>query len=106
MDDENSEENEKDRLRRELHDALRSGAGPRAARYALAVLGGAIPIAGGVVSGGASAWSEQNDAYFKDFLKKWLQLQEDEIREIGTTLFEVISRLDHTDETVRQRIER
>ena len=34
-----------------------------------------------------------------------LKLQEDEIREIGITVLEVMARLDETDEEIRKRIE-
>lgn len=100
-----TEPDDKDKLRKELEGAMKSGAGPKAARYALAVLGGLIPFGGGLVSGAASAWSEEEQDYFKEILKKWLKLQEDEIREIGLTLYEVMIRIDQTDERVRERIE-
>lgn len=102
-DQENSDE--KEELRKELEKAIGGGAGPKAARFALAVLGGLIPLGGGVVGGAAGAWSEAEADYFRKILKRWLELQEEEIREIGVTLYEVMIRLDRADEKVRERIE-
>ncbi|MCG8313682.1 MAG: hypothetical protein MI976_10735 [Pseudomonadales bacterium] len=100
-----TEENEKDEIKKELEKAMQGGAGPKAARFALAVLGGLIPFAGGAAGGAAGAWSEAESEYFKKILAKWLELQEEEIKEIGLTLYEVMTRLDHNDETIQKRIE-
>ena len=78
--------------------------GPGIARFALACLGG-VPIVGGVFGAGAGAWSEAEQHRFQKLLAAWLKLQQDEIREIGTTLFEVMARLDTTDDHIRDRIE-
>src|SRR5688572_4813020 len=88
----------------ELNEVLEAGYGPKIARFALACLGG-IPAIGGVFGAGAGAWSEAEQERFKRILTAWLKLQEDEIREIGQTLLEVMSRLDSTDDQIRQRIE-
>lgn len=93
-----------EQLKRQLTDAMRHGAGPKAARFALACLG-AIPGVGGAIAGIAGTWSEQEQAEFNRIFEAWLKLQEDEIREIGLTLFEIMSRLDQTDENVRRRVE-
>jgi hypothetical protein len=90
---------------RELDEALKHGSGPRVARFALACIGGAIPIIGGAIGGAGSAWSEQEQSRANRIFAAWLKLQEDEIREIGTTIFEVMSRLDLEDERIRERIE-
>jgi len=95
----------KDEVRAELEKALSNGNGPKIARFALAILGGAIPFAGGLVSGAGSAWSEKENEHFQRILKAWLKLQEDEIEEIGQTLVEVMVRLDQQDENIRRRIE-
>src|SRR5205814_1736215 len=96
---------DKETLREELDAALARGAGPKIARFALACLSGAIPIAGGVISGAAGAWSEAEQDQFNKIFAAWLRLQEDEIKEIGRTLFEVFARIDQTDEKVRTRLE-
>lgn len=96
---------DKDEVRKELDSALSGGNGPKLARFALAVLSGAIPWVGGVVGGMGGAWSERDNERFQRTLRTWLKLQEDEITEIGQTLVEVMHRLDQQDERVQKRIE-
>lgn len=95
---------EKDKMKNELNDVLKSGVGPKTARFALALLSG-IPGAGGVFSASAGAWSEAEQERYKKIFASWLKLQEDEIREIGMTLMEVMIRLDQTDEKIQERIQ-
>ncbi len=95
---------DRNRLREELERVLKSGGGPKAMRFALAVLSGAIPWVGGIASGVAGAWGEQNQAEFNEILQAWLKLQEDEIKEIGITMAEILMRLDLNDETIAERI--
>lgn len=91
-------------IRREMESALSSGSGPGFARFALACLGG-IPFAGGVFGGAAGAWAEKEQARLNKLLQAWLKLQEEELKEIGTTLAEVMARLDANDPDVQERIE-
>ena len=93
-----------DTTREELENSLKSGAGPKVARFALACLG-AVPGIGGAIAGVAGLWSESEQAFFKRVLASWLKLQEAEIKEIGQTMVEIMMRLDHTDETIRDRIQ-
>lgn len=102
MDDDNA--SAKDELREEMDAALNKGLGPMAARYALACLG-AIPVIGGAIAGASGTWSESEQNHFNKVFAAWLKLQEDEIREIGTTIMEVMSRLDLNDENIRRRLE-
>jgi hypothetical protein len=97
--------NENDEVEKQVAELLARGHGPKIARYALAVLGGAIPLAGGLISGAAGAWSEAEQDHFNRVLASWLQLQKDGIKEIGITIAEILSRLDLNDEEVRKRIE-
>lgn len=78
---------------------------PAALRFALNVIGGAIPFAGGAVSGISSAWSEQEQQKINALIQAWLKLQEDEIKEIGQTMFEILARLDLNDENTAKRME-
>ncbi len=94
-----------DDVKKEMEDALNSGAGSKVARFALAFLGGLIPYAGGAIGGGAGAWSEAEQERFNKIFASWLKLQEDEIKEIGKTLMEVMLRLDRNDERVQERIQ-
>ena len=89
----------------EIRKALARGYGTRYARFALAFLSGAVPIVGGALGGAAGAWSEAEQEHFNRIFASWLKLQEDEIREIGITIFEILSRIDINDETVQKRIE-
>ncbi len=99
-----SDQSEED-IKKQVDDALDSGAGPKIARFALAVLSGAVPLIGGVIGGAGGAWSEKEQADFNKLLAAWLKMQEDEIKEIGRTLVEIMIRVDQTDEVVRKRIE-
>jgi len=96
--------NEED-IKKELNDALDKGMGSKIARYALSAIGGAIPLAGGLVSGAGNAWEENNQEKVNDLLKKWLELQQEEIKEIGQTLVEILIRLDPNDPRIVERIE-
>src|SRR5947207_8863345 len=96
---------EKHNLDAELDSALAGSAGPKIARFALACLSGAIPIAGGVIGAAGGAWSEAEQDQFNKIFAAWLKLQEDEIKEIGQTLLEVFARIDQSDEKVRARLE-
>jgi hypothetical protein len=89
----------------EINKLLERGHGPQVARFALAALGGAIPIGGGFIAGAAGAWSEAEQDHFNKVMASWVQLQKDEIKEIGVTIAEVLMRLDLNDEKIRKRIE-
>src|SRR5438132_14309862 len=82
-----------DNLREEMEKALQGGAGPKLARFALACLSG-VPFIGGALGGVAGFWSETDQARFNKLFAAWLQLQEQELREIGVTLMEVMMGLD------------
>jgi len=93
-----------DQFKKQIDEALSHGMGPTAARYALACLG-AIPGIGGAIAGIAGTWSEKEQAEFNRLFAAWLKLQEDEIREIGITIFEVMARVDQSDDEIRKRME-
>jgi hypothetical protein len=95
---------DKEKIKKELEESLKSGLGPKAARLALSFIGGLIPIAGGAISGVASTWSEKESENFQKIVNTWLKLQEEEINEIGKTLFEVMIRLDLHDEKINERV--
>ena len=92
-------------VREELEKSLKEGVGPKAARYALACLGGLVPFAGGMVSGAAGAWSESDQERINNLFQQWLKMQEEEMLEIGQTLFEVFIRIDKTDQKIQERIQ-
>lgn len=88
----------------QMEQALTQNYGSLIARHTLSMLGG-IPGVGGLMSGAASAWSEAEQDHFNRVAAAWLKLQQDEIREIGITVAEILSRLDLNDAEVQQRIE-
>jgi hypothetical protein len=96
---------EKDQLRKDMDKALEGGTGPAVSRFALACLGGAIPVVGGVFGAAAGAWSEAGQKRFNKIFASWLKLQEDEIKEIGITLAEIMVRLDLNDPKVEERVQ-
>jgi hypothetical protein len=98
-----SEESESRRKDVEQH--IQSGSGGKIARFALACLSGAVPVVGGVFSGTGGAWSEAEQNKFNKILAAWLKLQEEEMKEIGRTLFEVMARLDQNDPEIEKRLQ-
>jgi len=91
-------------LGEQMSQALSHGYGPKVARAVLALLG-AVPFVGGAFGGAAGAWSEAEQDHFNKVAASWLKLQEDEIKEIGITIAEILSRLDLNDADVLKRLE-
>ena len=73
-------------------------------RFVLQCLGG-IPGAGGLFGASAGSWSEYEQSKFNKMFNAWLKLQQDEIKEIGKTLMEVMARLDAQNEEIQKRLE-
>lgn len=73
-------------------------------RGAINSFGGLIPVLGGLLSAAAGAWSEQEQEKFNQFLKQWIKMLEDEVREKAQTVLEIISRLDMHDEEIAKRV--
>ncbi len=81
------------------------GNAAKAARGAMQVASGAIPLVGGILSALAGAWSEREQAKVNRFFEQWVRMLEDEIREKEATVIEVMSRLDLQDEKISTRVE-
>ncbi|MER9764338.1 hypothetical protein [Mesorhizobium sp. M0138] len=77
----------------------------KAARAAINALAGSIPFVGGLISAGVGYWSEKEQEDVTNILRQWLQMLEDELREKGKTIAEIVARLDMKDETIRERVE-
>ena len=77
----------------------------KAARAGLSIASGAIPFLGGILSAGAAYWSEAEQEHVNNILRQWIQMLEDELREKGKTIAEVIARLDMGDKDTSERIE-
>lgn len=68
-------------------------------------IGGAIPIAGGVLSAVAGAWSEHDQERINRIIEEYLMRIKDEVGEQKKTLAEIIARLDPNEPEVRERFE-
>jgi len=90
-------------LEAELEKALGRGAGPKVARFALALLSG-VPAVGGLFAGAAGEWSEHEQAHFNRIVAAWLRLQEQDLRNIARTIGEVAARVDTSDPRVEERM--
>ena len=66
------------------------GKGGRAVLNAL----GSVPFAGGLFSAAAGYWGEQEEAKANEFLRNWIEMIHDEIREKEETILEIMSGLD------------
>jgi len=83
----------------------KSGKVAKISRGALQVVGGAVPFAGGVLSAVAGAWSEGEQERVNRFLKHWIQMLKDELKEKEQTIIEIMARLDLQDEAISKRVE-
>lgn len=79
--------------------------GKKLTRAGMQTAGGAIPFLGGILSAAAGAWSEHEQDQINKVFRQWLQMLEDELREKGRTIFEIMARLDMQDEKIKERIE-
>lgn len=76
----------------------------KAARGALQVAGGAVPLLGGLLSALAGAWSEHEQAKMNEFLREWVRMLEEELREQASTIREVVERLNLHDDRIGERV--
>lgn len=74
-------------------------------RRALETIGGAVPVIGGVLSAIAGAWSEGEQEKVNRFFEHWIHMLQDELREKGQTIIEIMSRLDLQNEDIAERVE-
>lgn len=81
----------------------KESSGAKIARGVLQVAG-SIPIAGGVFSAVAGAWSEKEQEKMNDFFRQWVSMLEDEINEKHQTIIEIMLRLDVHEEKISERI--
>jgi hypothetical protein len=76
------------------------GKAGRAARGALQVASGAVPLVGGILSAIAGAWSENEQAKVNRFFDQWVRMLEEEIREKEATVIEMALRVFQCDRTL------
>jgi hypothetical protein len=77
----------------------------RYSRSALQAIGGAIPIAGGVFSAIAGAWSEGEQEKVNRFFEHWVHMLKDELKEKEETIMQIMARLNLQDEAISKRVE-
>lgn len=65
---------------------------------------GSVPFAGGLFSAAAGYWGEQEEAKANEFLRNWISMLHDEIREKEKTILEITMRLDLHDQRISDRI--
>ncbi len=121
-----ADKEEVSRIRSELDDVLNKGKGPAFLKFALAVVsgmastagttigatagspdtGGALgSAAGGIIDGANNYWSDKEQTEVNNLFNTWLRLQEEQMREIGLTMVEVVERLDMQDVTIKERLQ-
>jgi len=74
-------------------------------RAGLNAASGAIPFLGGVLAAIAGMWGEAEQEQANKILHQWIQMLEDELREKGKTIAEIMARLDMGDEATVHRVE-
>ena len=77
---------------------------PKMIRGGMQIIGGVVPFAGGLLSAAAGAWSENEQERINSFLKEWVQMLKDEIKEKERTIIEIIARIDVHDEEISRRL--
>jgi hypothetical protein len=68
------------------------------------LVGGAVPVVGGVLSAGASMWGEAEQERVTEALQAFLKMLEDELREKQRTIVEILARIDMHDEEIASRV--
>lgn len=84
---------------------MSEGRAGKAGRAGLDIASGMVPFFGGFLAAIASAWSEKEQEHANNMLRQWIQMLEDELREKGRTIAEIIARVDMQDEETLKRVE-
>lgn len=82
-----------------------SGKLGKGARAIMNTVGGAIPVAGGLLSAFSAYCSEKDQDKVNRFFKHWFHMMHDEIKEKQQTVIDIMSRLDLQNEKTAKRIE-
>jgi hypothetical protein len=80
------------------------GSAGRIGRAALQALGGAVPLAGGLLSAAAGWWGEREQERVNEFLRAFVSMLQDELREKHQTILEITARLDMHDDEIAKRV--
>lgn len=89
----------------DIIDPDQEGNGAKIIRAGMQIVSGLVPFAGGLFSAAAGAWSEKEQERVNEFLKHWIKMLEDEVKEKQQTIIEIMARLDMHDEKIAARIE-
>jgi hypothetical protein len=89
----------------ELSELLQHNFGAQVLRAAMQTLAGELPVGGGALAAAAGAWSERDQGKVNNLLVVWLKQLEADLAAMGTTLADVLIRVDLNDEDVRKRLE-
>ena len=89
-------------LRKELERRAENSGGDIISRAAIALLD--TYIGGGLVGAVAGTSESDKQAEMLRIIAAWMALQEDEIKEIGRTMSDVLHRIDTHDERIKERI--
>jgi len=76
----------------------------KVARGTLEVVGGVIPLAGGLFSAVATAWADKEQDEVNQFFDYWIRMLKEEIMEKEATMIEILARLDLQDEEIKKRV--
>lgn len=87
-----------------LQDITNSSNRKRISRFILSSLS-SIPWIGGFLSASAALQSEKEQSKINELQKLWLEEHQSKIEELGNTIFGIISRLEHFDKHVHDRME-
>jgi hypothetical protein len=88
----------------QLPEMPKAAKGAGVTRMILNAASGAIPLAGGLLSAAASAWSERDQGKINDFLHHMMEMLAAEMREKEKTILEITARIDMQDEKISERI--
>jgi len=77
----------------------------KAGQLGLDAASGLIPLASGMLSAAASAWSGHDQDRMNNFFTHWIQMLRDEILEKEQTIIEIAQRIDLQDQKIAARMD-
>lgn len=91
-------------INNELMKAIQDGDRNKFYRVIMAAMG-AIPWVGGMIGGAAGAWAEKDQGRTNVLYQRWLEEHQENLRRLGLSLADVITRLDGLDDTIHDRVQ-
>lgn len=91
--------------REELIEKLTGKKKSKYARFIVAAALGSIPWVGGVLSAAVALNSESGQEKLTEIQKLWLHEHEEKIKKLGTTLGQILERLDSLGDEIKERVE-